>query len=203
MTKYLQVTLGQSKTGYLPKNDLERELSATNFPHLMVEQNGARLAFLRELKNISDGYGVRFDMTKDTPHEIMWSVYLGRANLGTYVVLYKTDRYKSPTWIGAKPRVYDKTRDKIAAQLFADIVLRLNEQLTNPSVNSYSFHLRAKVWVDSIAEMKLPRSTSVGSKQTPNTEDYLVNVNYINDIKALARIYSLFGMSLTYELVEV
>lgn len=188
--------------GYMRKDDLERELRLAHLSHLMLDEDGARKAFFREIKNIMDEYGVMFKVEKDTRHEILWSIWMGRSNYGSYMVVYNTAKYRNPVWAGSKSRNVDKTKDKIAAQTFADIVLRLNETLSNHAMNSYSFHQKTRKWLGNVAEMKLPRSTTIHGK-TNNTEDYLINVNYLNQIQSLSRIYSLFNMSLTYKEVTV
>lgn len=200
MTKYIHVSLSPKFDGRMREDDLERELTSSNLFHLMPSvEDGARKAFFREIKEIQEEYGVAFKIEKDTNHEILFSIHKGRANWGSYMVIYHTAKYAKPVWYGSKSRVLDRTA---GSPHFIDITKRLNETLANHYLNSYTFHQRTRAWLQKISELRLPRSTTLGGK-TNNTEDYLVNLIYLNNIKSLARIYSLFGMTLTHQEVEV
>lgn len=200
----LKIILSPSFETYIPLNDLEQQLALVNLSHLMPTRNGNRAAVMREMDNLSEEYGVKFKMVKESRRDIMWSVKLGRKNLGTYMLVYHIIKGNPrPHFEGSKPRIVEKAASMEDKALFADIVSRLNEALRNPGIFFYNFHRAVREWMKVTAAVVERRETGNGVvKEKMNSHIFYFENSYLTQMKALEEIYSKYGGKLNLEVID-
>jgi hypothetical protein len=199
----IKVSLSPKFDQYYGKDDLERDLGSVNLSHLMPTDKGARRAFFRVVNDLEQELGISFKIIKETKRDIMWSVGSGRKGLGTYMVIYgEYGQKKLPTFSGSKSRSVNKARTMEDAKLFDEILEKLDEALTNPGINSYTFHLHSVDWLRQISSVIEPRPTGNGRQKTVGSHYYYLEDGFLIDLQNLSGIYEKFNMTVKIERVE-
>lgn len=201
MTKVIKVSFSPVYDTYVGRNDLEQALASVNLTELMPSETGARIAFFRTIRALEEEEGVRFQVLKETYRDIMWAVYLGRKNLGTYMVSYgiRGRHDKRPSFKSSKYKCINKAKTSDDKKLFNEVCASLNEAIDNAGINCYSFHLKVLGYMKANAAVVQDKINSYG----PRSWNFYMDEAYRAQLEVICNIYTMFNAKYNWEEEEL
>lgn len=198
---YYRVSLYQRQDTYLGKEELETHLRSAGLDELLPQKDRTQTSFLRTMQQIENKTGLKFTVLKESHADTLWSVFLGRRNLGNYMVIRgnRATKNADPSWKGSKSRSYPKAKSKEDKVLFEEAVAKLDSALENPESNSYMIHLKTVEYLKQRAYFIETHNVGYSGQKTT---DFIMEESYLQVLEDLQSLYSKFGMKFTIEPVE-